>query len=176
MNDTAKDYARGLYMIAAEERKEREYLEELRVIAQAFDENPSYRAVLSAPSIPLSKRLELIEEAFGKALSVNTVSFLQILCRRGYVFLFEQCYDEFRKMFLDFSNTVRARVTSAVELTESEKIKVSDKLFTLTGQTAMIRYEVDPDILGGIIIETDEQIIDGSVRRRLKEIKEVIDK
>ena len=40
----------------------------------------------------------------------------------------------------------------------------------------MIRYEVDPDILGGIIIETDEQIIDGSVRRRLKEIKEVIDK
>ena len=79
-------------------------------------------------------------------------------------------------MFLDFSNTVRARVTSAVELTESEKIKVSDKLFTLTGQTAMIRYEVDPDILGGIIIETDEQIIDGSVRRRLKEIKEVIDK
>ncbi len=176
MNDTAKDYARGLYMIAAEERREREYLEELRVIAQAFDENPSYRAILSAPSIPLSKRSALIEEAFGKALSVHTVSFLQILCRRGYVFLFEQCYDEFRKMFLDFSNTVRAKVTSAVPLTESEKIKVSDKLFVLTGQTAMIRYEVDPDILGGIIIETDEQIIDGSVRRRLKEIKEVIDK
>ncbi|SDA09420.1 F-type H+-transporting ATPase subunit delta [Ruminococcus sp. YE71] len=176
MNDTAKDYARGLYMIAAEERREREYLDELRVIAQAFDENPSYRAILSAPSIPLSKRSELIDEAFGKALSVNTVSFLQILCRRGYVFLFEQCYDEFRKMFLDFSNTVRARVTSAVPLTETEKIKVSDKLFVLTGQTAMIRYEVDPSILGGIIIETDEQIIDGSVRRRLKEIKEVIDK
>ena len=90
--------------------------------------------------------------------------------------MFEQCFEEFRKLFLDFSNTVRARVTSAVPLTETEKIKVSEKLYTLTGQTAMIRYEVDPDILGGIIIETDEQIIDGSVRRRLKEIKEVIDK
>ena len=146
MNDTAKDYARGLYMIAAEERREREYLDELRVIAQAFDENPTYRAVLSAPSIPMSTRSELIEQAFGKALSVNTVSFLQILCRRGYVFMFEQCFEEFRKLFLDFSNTVRARVTSAVPLTETEKIKVSEKLYTLTGQTAMIRYEVDPEV------------------------------
>ena len=61
-----------------------------------------------------------------------------------------------------------------MELTESEKIKVQEKLYTLTGQSAMIRYTVDPKILGGIIIETDDRIIDGSVRRRLKEIKEVM--
>lgn len=176
MNDTAKDYARGLYMLAAEESREREYLEELKVIAQEFDEEPSYKAILSAPSIPFSTRSELIEKAFGGALSVHTVSFLKLLCKRGYIFLFDECYNEFRKMYLDFSNTVRARVTSAVELSESEKIKVADKLYQLTGQTAMIRYETDPSIIGGLIIETDEQIIDGSLRRRLKEIKEVINK
>lgn len=176
MNDTAKDYARGLYMLAAEERREREYLEELKVIAQTLDEEPMYAAVLSAPSIPMSVRSKLLDEAFGGRLSVHTVSFLQLLCKRGYIHMFGDCYGEFRKMYLDFSNTVRAKVTSAVELNETEKAKVAEKLHLLTGQTAMIRYIIDPSIIGGIIIETDEQIIDGSVRRRLKEIKEVIDK
>ncbi len=174
MKETAKDYARGLYMLAAEERREREYLEDLRSVAQQFDSFPGYTQVLSSPAIPRKERLGMIDQAFGEAVSVNVVSFVKLLCEKGYIHLFHECYDEFRKLYLDFTGTVRARVTSAVELTESEKIKVQEKLYTLTGQSAMIRYSVDPGILGGIIIETDDRIIDGSVRRRLKEIKEVM--
>ena len=176
MNDTANEYARGLYMLAAEERREREYLEELRTVAKMFDANPGYAAILSAPSIPTRERADLIEKAFGEAVSVNIVSFRKLLCRKGYIFLFKDCYEEFRKLYLDFSGTVRAVVTSAVELTDSEKIKVQEKMHALTGHSAMLRYTVDPSILGGIIIRTDDRIIDGSVRRRLKEIKEVIKK
>ncbi len=176
MNDTANEYARGLYMIAAEERREREYLEELRTVAEMFDKNPEYPVILSAPSIPTSERAALIEKAFGNAVSVNVVSFLKLLCRKGYIYLFKDCFEEFRKLYLDFSGTVRAVVTSAVELTDSEKIKVQEKMHALTGHSAMLRYTVDPSILGGIIIRTDDRIIDGSVRRRLKEIKEVIKK
>ena len=163
-------------MLAAEERREREYLEDLRSVAQQFDEWPGYIAVLSSPAIPRKERLEMIDQAFGRAVDVNVVSFVKLLCEKGYLHLFTECYDEFRKLYLDFTGTVRARVTSAVELTESEKIRVQEKLHTLTGQSAMIRYTVDPAILGGIIIETDDRIIDGSVRRRLKEIKEVMNK
>lgn len=176
MKETAKDYARGLYMLAAEEGREREYLEDLRTVSQQFDSFPGYIGVLSSPAIPRVERIGMIDSAFGDAVSVNVVSFVKLLCEKGYLHLFEQCYDEFRKLYLDFTGTVRARVTSAVELTDSEKIKVQEKLYTLTGQSAMIRYTVDPKILGGIIIETDDRIIDGSVRRRLKELKEVMDK
>ena len=176
MNDTANEYARGLYMLAAEERREREYLEELRLVAEMFDKNPAYPAILSAPSIPTAERGELIEKAFGNAVSVNIVSFLKLLCRKGYIHLFKDCFEEFRKLYLDFSGTVRAVVTSAVELTDTEKIKVQEKMHALTGHSAMLRFNVDPSIIGGIIITTDDRIIDGSVRRRLKEIKEVIKK
>lgn len=176
MNDTAKEYARGLYMLAAEERREREYLEELRDVAVVFDKNPAYIALLSAPSISVRERCDMIEQAFGKALSVHTLSFLKLLCKKGYLHLFGACFDEFRKLYLDFSGTIRAVVTSAVELTETEKIRIQEKMHALTGHSAMLRYKVDPSILGGIIIETDDRIIDGSVRRRLKEIKEVIKK
>ena len=42
MTDTAKEYARGLYMLAAEEHREREYLEELRDVMEVFDKNPGW--------------------------------------------------------------------------------------------------------------------------------------
>lgn len=176
MIDTAKEYARGLYMLAAEEHREREYLEELRDVMEVFDKNPGYAAILSAPSISVHERCDMIEKAFGGAVTVHIVSFLKLLCKKGYLHYFGDCYDEFRKLYLDFSGTIRAVVTSAVELTESEKIRVQEKMHALTGHSAMLRFRVDPSILGGIIIETDDQVIDGSVRRRLKEIKEVIRK
>lgn len=175
-SDTAKDHARGLYMLAAEQHREREYLEELKAVAEVLDENPAYVEILCAPSITSIQREKLIDEAFSNSLSEYTLSFLKLLCRKGYMPLFDKCYDEFRKLYLDFSGTVRAKVISAVELTEAERAKVQEKIHILTGHSAMVRYTVDPSILGGIIIETDDQTIDASVRRRLKEIKEVIKK
>lgn len=174
MTQTAKDYARGLYMLAAEERREREYLDQLSVVSRLIDDE--YMQILCSPAIARSERLAMIDEAFGNAVCVNVLSFVKLLCEKGYLPILEECFDEFRKMYLDFTGTVRATVTSAVELNESEKAKIAEKLHTLTGQSAMIRYRLDPSILGGLIIQTDDRIIDGSVRRRLKEIKEVIDK
>ena len=90
MKETAKDYARGLYMLAAEERSERQHLEELRTVAQQFDSFPEYQQVLSSPAIPRRERLEMIDRAFGEAVSVNVVSFVKLLCEKGSITLFHE--------------------------------------------------------------------------------------
>ena len=68
---------------------------------------------------------------------------------------------------------VRARVTSAVPLTEGEKNALRLKL-EKDGGTVTLDCVVDPEIMGGVIVETEDRVIDGSLRHRLREMKDVM--
>ena len=67
-------------------------------------------------------------------------------------------------------------MTSAVELTEGEKAKLIEKLSQKLGRTIHLECAVDPSLLGGLVVNVDGKVIDGSLRSKLQEIKEVMTK
>ena len=69
-----------------------------------------------------------------------------------------------------------AKVTSAVELSENEIAQLKTKLEKVTGHTVITECSVDGTLIGGITVEIDGKILDGSVRQRLYEVKEVMSK
>ncbi|MBR2460186.1 MAG: ATP synthase F1 subunit delta [Clostridia bacterium] len=176
MAEIIKEYAEAIFMLAAECGKEKHTLSELERIDSVFKATPEYLELLSSPGIPQSERLSAVESAFGGSLSERVVSFVQLLCERRRVSDFSQCVDEYRKLLEQKEATVTATVTSAVELTDSERKALKIKLYKISGKNVSLDCRVDADILGGVVVELEGRVMDGSLRHRLQELKEVINK
>jgi len=103
------------------------------------------------------------------------LSFVQLLCEHGYIKSFFECEKEFDALYMEARRTATAKVTSATPLTDDQKARLVEKIKALCGREVLPVYEIDESILGGVIVETDGKVIDGSLKRRLHEVKDVID-
>jgi len=174
MNDIIREYGAALFMLACEEDKKEEYGKELETLKNVFCESPEYIDFLASPGIPLGERLSAVETAFASVVSEHVLSYVQLLCEKGRIDGFFDAADEY-KALLDASKHISiAKITSAVEMTDSEKAKLYDRLKQMSGGEVTMEYSVDPSLLGGLIVEIDGKIMDGSLRNRLREVKDVI--
>ena len=176
MERISRDYAVALFDIAKENSEEETVYRNLEKVNEVFSEFPEYTEMLSAPSIPLQKRLAAVNEAFGKIVCEKVLSFIGILCKNSKIKTFSDCFREFEDLYSTDTKTVSAEVFSAVPLSEEQKNKLCEKLEKITGKTVVLDFKIDEKLIGGVTVKVDGKIIDGSVQRRLDDIKEVIDR
>ena len=174
MNDIGKEYAQALFMVACEDDNAEAVAEGLAVVRAALTDEPRYAELIASPSIPLEERLAAIKAAFGNAVPARGLSFLQLLCEKGRMGVFSDAVEAYMAL-LDASRHVSsATVTSAVELTAEEKQKLIEKLESLCKGRVNADYVVDPSLIGGLVVEIDGKVFDGSVRHRLRKVKDVM--
>ncbi len=174
MSEISSEYAKALFMLALEKECSKEYKDALETVSSVLDENPVYKDFLSTFAIPLEERLNALEEAFKNSIPRDVLSFLKVLCEKKHIEEFSECAGHYMAMYDEMEKISNAKVTSAVELTEEEKTALKEKLENKNGRKMVIEYIVDKSILGGLIIETDGKIMDSSLKKHLKEIKDVI--
>ena len=174
MNNVSHEYAEALFMLAAEDSSFGEYQEALDLINNVFHDNPNYIDFLTSYTIPMSERIEALDKAFSNAIPKNVMSFVKILCRRQHIDIFCDCVSEFKALLDTMNKVSKARVTSAVDLKADEKDALRAKLEKVKGHTVIIDYTVDKAILGGLIVEIDGKVMDSSLRKHLKDVKDVI--
>lgn len=173
MTDISKEYAEALFALACETGEQEDVMQALTTVMQTMDEQGELMELLSSPAIPLTERLAAIERCYG-ALPETVVSFLQLLCEKGRYRRLGACVEEYQRL-LDVSRAVKtARVTSAVPLCESEVAALTERLSRVSGCTVQLCCAVDPSLIGGLVVEMDGCVMDGSLRHRSQEIKEVI--
>jgi len=173
MMQTDREYAEALFMLAAEENQVEAYSEALSVIRDAVTDNPEYTEFLASPAVPLEERLAAVEEAFGK-MPEYIVSFMKILCENRHVKMLPECVNEFYKLKMALSGRTVANIYSAVELTQEQKNSVINKLRKVTGKGIDPVYIIDKSLIGGIKIDVEGKTYDGSIKNRLKDVKDVI--
>ncbi len=169
-----REYAKALFMLAAEEGATQEYLQALFLIKQLITENPDYVEFLASPAIPLEERLQAVDEAFDGSLPENVLSFLKLMCEHSRIKALPGSIEEFLLLAMELGNRTTATVYSAVELNDKQKQGICAKLEKLTGKTVEPVFIVDETLIGGIKIETEGKTYDSSIRHRLDEVKEVI--
>ncbi len=174
MTEMSKEYAAALFMLAAEEHKENEYERGLGVVLAAFAAQPEYTDFLTSPGIALGERLRALEDAFAASVPEHVLSFVQLLCEHGRVRMLADCVKEYRKLLDEFNRVSVATVRCSVPLTDQEKAHLRQKLEKMSGHRVDLVCSHDPSLLGGVVVEMDGRCIDGSVRRRLHEVKDVI--
>jgi F-type H+-transporting ATPase subunit delta len=174
MMQISKEYAEALFSLACENGEEKKIMSELNAVKTAFESDDELLTLLRTPSIPLEERLSVIDSVFGGTVSKYVLSLLKLMCERKRVPQILQCVEEYGKLLDEKDSVITAKVISAVPLTESERAALREKLEKSSGNTVMLDCSVDESILGGVIVEMLGKVTDGSLRHRLKEIKEVM--
>lgn len=168
-------YAAALFSLAAESDSCEEMSRGLKDLVAVFSENPEYVELLSSPALAKSERAALAHAAFDGRLPEDLVSFVLLLSEGRHLGELEDCAAEFDGLYRAYLRTATARVLSASELTEDQKVRLKARLEQISGKTVALSCAVDPALLGGLRVELDGTVYDGSLRRRMDDIKKVID-
>ena len=176
MTQIAKGYAEALFALALETDNTAAFSEGLTLAASVFRENPDYVEFLACYGIPAVERTQALETAFGDRLPEYVCSLLQLMCERGHIADVFDCAAEYETLYLEAKRLSTVKVTGAVALTPAQREKLEQALVRLCHRRVRPTYDVDPALIGGVVIEVDGKVYDGSVRHKLQEVKEVIRK
>ncbi|MBP3301039.1 MAG: ATP synthase F1 subunit delta [Clostridia bacterium] len=170
-----KAYASALFSLAREAGNAAEIGEGLKTLTQIFAENPEYGLLLASPSVPKTERTALVHQAFDGKLPEDLISFLLLLCSGGHLKELDACAEEYEFLYQASLRVATAEVCSAMELTEEQKQKLQNRLESLSGKQVTLSCTVDPTLVGGLTVALDGKVYDGSLRRRMDDIKKVME-
>ena len=174
MTDREKLFGDALYEVARESGEESEVLGELRNLAASFAEEPGFIDVLAAPALTKEERCGLIDECFAGKLSEHTVNYLKVLSENGMIRSYARCFERFTERYNENNGIIAVRAVSASPVPEELRRKLEEKVRSITGKTPEITYAVDPKCIGGMLIEVDGTRFDGTVRKRLDEMRKTL--
>ena len=174
MTTTSREYAEALFELAAQEDCLKETQDGLVTVISALRQTPAYADLLSSPAIGKEERIAALNQAFEGVVPRELMGVLRMMVSRGHVREVEAMAREYRELAMHSLGESIAEVTSAVELKEAEAVALRARLEKKFNRTVILHCKVDPSIIGGIRVEIDGRVIDGSIRNKLQEIKEVM--
>ena len=175
MTHISREYAEALFGLAEEEGKTEEYAGAVELADAALREQPGFLELLASPAISREERMDTLSAAFREKIPLSMLVLLRMMIFRGHARMIPRMMADYRDLAREHRGESLAAVTSAVELTESQKDALREKLEKRFGRRMILDCRVDPALLGGIRVETEGRVLDGTLRTRLQEIKEVMD-
>ena len=174
MTQAANTYAQALYDLAKDEDLAKQILKELDVLKQAFDREPEFIRLLSAPNLPKAERCGILDESFRGSVHIYVLNFLKILTEKGYIRQFRDCFRVFREEFDRDHGILEVRAVTAVALTDGQRARLTEKLSNLTCKTVRLDERVDASCLGGVRLDYDGKRLDDTVAHRLESISALL--
>lgn len=176
LNAIAVRYAQAIFAMAQRSGQLDEQLAELVKVKLMFGEHGQLTRALQSPTIPSSVKKSILKRVLEQRVSQTTLHFLYVLVDKGreaYVPLVVECYKE---LLRQERGQVAVLVQSAAPLDPAFQKEVEDKLLTYTGKKVEITFEVDPELIGGLLLRVGDRIIDGSIRHQMIQIHERLSK
>lgn len=167
-------YALALYQVGEKNGKVEEYLNNLREICQLIDEDRNFQEVIKHPQISTIKKKETFTNIFKGKIDDELLSFLLILIDKDRIKYLREKLNEMEKIHLQKNNTLVANIKTAVPLLEDEVKALKQKLESQYNKNIIMTTEIDKSILGGVYVRVGNDVIDGTVKSRLDEMKDII--
>ena len=172
--DRDSAYARALLAVAAAEGDLSVVQDEIFSLARLITGNDELASTLSDTQVPVARRAQIVEDLLGGRASSTTVSLVSMLVLNGRVRDLPAIADELVALGAAEGGKQVALVRSAVDLTADQKQRLSSALQASVGTPVEVRVVIDPSIMGGLVAQVGDTVIDGSVRRRLDQLKQAI--
>ena len=174
MTTTSREYAEALFELAVQAGLTKETSEGVETVISALLQTPEYRALLASPAIPKEERLAALDSTFRGKIPDILLAILRMMVSRGHISALNGMARDYEELARGYRGESVAIVTSAVELKEAETVALRAKLEKKLNRQVTLQCHVNPELIGGIRVEVDGRIIDGSIRNKLEEIKEVM--
>ena len=160
-------YAKAIYDLALET-----WLRQLAAVQTALHGDAGLRAALADTETAVTDRLLRLDKAVAGGLDPEVRKFAGTLLEAGQIDQLDAILAELNRLARVGPARKTARVTSAVPLTSAEQEAFRDKVTRRFGPDLEFQFEVDPALLGGIVLRVGDQVIDGSVAARLAAMRD----
>ncbi len=171
-NETiARNYAATLFGLGLKHESLEAFAEGMDTVVGLLDSNPSFRVFLETPRISDGEKKALLKKVFGEVLPRRLLNFLQVTIDKRRQRLLGTIGEEFHALLDEHMGRTHVMVTLARELDQATMDELSRKLSALLGREAIPHVRVNPAILGGVQLRTGDTVYDGTLRRRIKQLR-----
>jgi ATP synthase F1 delta subunit len=170
MEEIAAVYARSLFEVAQEQDKLDLVREQLGEFADALEQTRELQVFFFSPYFSSAEKEDGLDRAVSGA-DAALINFLKLLIenhRMPVIFRVRRGYEE---LWQEENKLLPVQVTSAVELDQATVRQIGDRIAEQTGRKVDLSANVEPDILGGIVVRVGNSVLDASVRNRLEQLR-----
>jgi F-type H+-transporting ATPase subunit delta len=170
----SRRYSKALFQLAKEERQEEAVGGEIEQFLRVYTGSPLQK-VLNNPAFELDSRKKIVLEIIANLqLSSLTGRFLCVLLDRDRLAYLPSIDASYRRLLNAAKGRVDAKVISAIALDQAMRDRLREMLHSISGKQVVLHEETDPAQLGGIVVELEGRIYDGTVRTQLEKMRERI--
>ncbi|HEY8303940.1 MAG TPA: ATP synthase F1 subunit delta [Solirubrobacteraceae bacterium] len=170
MEELAQVYGRSLFEVAREQGKLDLLREQLGQFADAVKDNRDLELFFFSPYFSTKEKQGGLEKVLDGA-DERLLSFLGLLIENHRMPVIFRIRREYDRLWERENRLLPVVLTSAVELDEQTTNTLSEQIGERTGRTVTLTTRVEPDILGGIVVQVGNSILDASIRNRLEQLR-----
>jgi F-type H+-transporting ATPase subunit delta len=177
LSGIGKRYAVALFNAAVDEDVLDQVQGDLMSFVQLVEKEPALRVFLASQRASADEKRELLVQALGERASGLFVKFLLLLIDKKRVDEFAKnefadIAEPFESLYQAHSGIVKVGLVTAIPLDAEMERKAKETIERRTGKKAQIEKRIDASIIGGVVMIADGQIIDGSIRSQLAELRQ----
>ena len=145
--------------------------EELNDFAAAVEQVPELRALLRNPQLDPRAKAGALDAVLGDADELVR-NFMRLLAEKGRAGQVEEIHEEFERLARAEERRLEVELTTAVELGRDEERKILQQIERATGRKVEATRRVEPDLIGGVVLQAGSLRVDASVRGRLERLRQ----
>ena len=167
---SARRYARAIFELAEADGSISAWSRRLSSLRDVLAE-PGLAELLNNPSLSIEQRQAVLQDIKVPQLGQEGMNLAKLLIAGHRVHAIDGIAEEFEELADTAAGRVRARVTAAVELSGSDISRIERDLSGKLGKDVQLQVEVDPAIIGGLVLQVGDRLIDASVATRLQQLR-----
>ena len=167
----AKNYSEALLKIGKEQNDTEKLYSQLGDVVSTVNNSEDLKRFLMNPLISENDKKEIIYKVFGKNFDLQIINLLNLLADNKRLSLIPTVYYAYEKAYEKFKNISEVTVVSAVIPDSNSKTRLKNILEKKLNKQIIFNYEIDKDILGGLIIKIGDKIIDLSLTKKIKDME-----
>jgi F-type H+-transporting ATPase subunit delta len=173
MEEIARVYADAIFGVAKDRGKLDQIHEQLGQFADALADNRELQLFFFSPYFSSAEKKDGIGKAIAGA-EPELVNFLELLAEKHRMPVLFRIRRQFDSLWAKENRRLGVTVTSAVDLDPEIAERIGQEIERQTGNTVELQREVDPDILGGLVVQVGNMVLDTSIRNRLEKLRKSV--
>jgi F-type H+-transporting ATPase subunit delta len=168
----ARRYAKALASLATRDGTVAETAEELRAHRDLFHADANLRSMLRNPSVAHDVKSRVVTAILDRTQPSPLVrNFLLLLLKNDRLQDLDVIETRYERLADEYLGRITAQVITAVELEDEQYASIEQKVAAATQKTVKLEKQIDPSILGGVVVKIDHTVLDGSLRGRMQRLR-----
>ncbi len=166
----AKRYSEALFEAGIELDKLNEFNSEIKFVSDVFEEHPKLRTIFEHPKLSKVEKKIMLDKLFKERVSTEILNLCYIMVDKGRSKYIKFVSEEYNKLANKKQGIVEARAITAIAMTDEEKSNLQITLSKKLDKKVTLSNIVDSAVVGGVIVEVEGKLIDGSIKGKLNDI------